>query len=33
MDEEEINSLVQACKFLKNKFCGVFAADNFTLKL
>ena len=32
MDEEEINSLVQACK-LHYKFCGVFAADIFSLKL
>ena len=33
MDEDEINSLIQACKLLKYKFCGVFAADNFPLKL
>ena len=33
MDEDEINSLIQGCKLLKYKFCGVFAADNFPLKL
>ena len=33
MDEDEINSLIQACKLLKYNFCGVFAADNFSLKL
>ena len=33
MDEDEINSLIQACKLLKYKFYGVFAADNFPLKL
>ena len=33
MDEDEINSLIQACELLKYKFCGVFAADNFLLKL
>ena len=33
MDEDEINSLIQACKLLKYKFCGVFAAENFPLKL
>ena len=33
MDEDEINSLIQACKLLKYKFCGVIAADNFPLKL
>ena len=33
MDEDEINSLIHACKLLKYKFCGVFAADNFPLKL
>ena len=33
IDEDEINSLVQAFKLLKHKFCGVFAADNFPLKL
>ena len=33
MDENEIKSLIQACKLLKYKFCGVFAADNFPLKL
>ena len=33
MDEDEINSLIQACKLLKYKFFGVFAADNFALKL
>ena len=33
MDEDEIKSLIQACKLLKYKFCGVFAADNFPLKL
>ena len=33
MDEDKINSLIQACNFQKYKFCGVFAADNFLLKL
>ena len=33
MDEDEINSLIQACKLLKYKYCGVIAADNFPLKL
>ena len=33
MDEDQINSLIQACKLLKYKFCGVFAADSFPLKL
>ena len=33
MDEDETNSLIQACKLLKYKFSGVFAADNFPLKL
>ena len=33
MDEDKINSLVQACKLLKCKFCGVFAPDTFPLKL
>ena len=33
MDEDEINSLIQACKLLKYEYCGVFAADNFPLKL
>ena len=33
MDEDEINNLVQACKLLKNKFRGVFAADNFPVNL
>ena len=29
MDDNEINSLIQACTVLKYKFCGVFATDNF----
>ena len=33
MDEDEINNLVQACKLLKYKFRGVFAADNFPVNL
>ena len=36
MDEDEINNLVQACTLLwcsKYKFCGVFAADIFSLEL
>ena len=33
MDEDEINNLVQACKLLKYKFRGVFAADNFPVYL
>ena len=33
IDEDEKNSMVQACKLLKYKFCGVYAADNFPLKL
>ena len=33
MDEDKINSLLQACKLLKFKFCGVFAVDNFPLEL
>ena len=33
MDEDEINSLVQACNILEYNFCGVFAADKFPLKL
>ena len=33
MDEDEINNLVQACKLLKYKFRGVFAADNFHVNL
>ena len=33
MDEDEINTFVQACKFLKYKFRGVFAVDNCPVKL
>ena len=33
MDENEINNLVQACKLLKYKFRGVFAANNFPVNL
>ena len=33
MDKDQINNLVQRCKFLKHKFHGVFAADNFSLHL
>ena len=33
MDDDEINILVQTCKFLKYKFKGVFAADNFPFKI
>ena len=33
MDEDEINNLVQACKLLKYKFRGVFAAENFPVNL
>ena len=33
MDEDEINKLVQACKLLKYKFQGVFAADSFPVNL
>ena len=33
MDEDEINNLVQACKLLKYKFRGVFAAGNFPVNL
>ena len=33
MDEDKINSLVQACKLLKYNFFCVFAADNVPLNL
>ena len=33
MDEDKINSLVQACKLLKYKFFCVFAADIVSLNL
>ena len=33
MDEDEINNLAQACKILKYKLVGVFAADNFPVNL
>lgn len=29
MDELQIQNLIQRCKFLKHRFRGVFAADNF----
>ena len=32
MDENEINDLIQKCRKLKYKFCGVFAANNFPQK-
>ena len=28
MDEDDINDLIQKCRKLKYKFCGVFAANN-----
>ena len=33
MDEDDINDLIQKCRKLKYKFCGVFAANNFPQKL
>ena len=33
MDEDDINGLIQGCKFLKYKFHGVFAANNFPEKM
>ena len=33
MDEDDINGLIQRCQKLKQKFRGVFAADNFPSKL
>ena len=33
MDDDDINDLIQICRKLKNKFCGVFAANNFPQKL
>ena len=33
MDEDDINDLIQKCKKLKYKFCGVFAANNFSQKI
>ena len=33
MDEDDINGLIQIFQNLKNKFRGVFAADNFPSKL
>ena len=32
MDEDDINDLIQKCRKLKYKFCGVFAANNFPQK-
>ena len=32
MDEDDINDLIQKCRKLKYKFCGVFAAYNFPQK-
>ena len=32
MDEDHINDLIQKCRKLKYKFCGVFAANNFPQK-
>ena len=32
MDEDYINDLIQKCRKLKYKFCGVFAANNFPQK-
>ena len=33
MDEDQIFKLIQQCKLLKDKFNGVYAADNFPLKV
>ena len=33
MDEDNLNSLIQRCSELKNKFRGVYAADNFPTNL
>ena len=33
MDEDQIFKLIQQCKHLKHKFNGVYAADNFPLKM
>ena len=32
MDEDDISDLIQKCRKLKYKFCGVFAANNFPQK-
>ena len=32
MDEDDINDLIKKCRKLKDKFCGVFAANNFPQK-
>ena len=33
MDEDQIYNQVQKCKYLKYKFRGVYAADNYPLNL